>query len=99
LVQSVNARLGINVARYKTCVGRNALFCCNYLLRNSSDILTGNVSLSNYCFTNFCATHRSSFEVSNAISLYEVLLVREGWLTVENFSRGEFDTIIAAFSR
>jgi hypothetical protein len=54
-----------------------------------SDFLTGNVSLSDYSFTNFCPTHRSVFEMSNAISLYEALLVREGWLTVENFRRSE----------
>jgi hypothetical protein len=36
--------------------------------------------------------------MNNAISLYEALLVREGWLTVENFSRSEVDAIIAALS-
>jgi hypothetical protein len=32
--------------------------------------------------------------VGNAISLYEALLVREGWLTGEKFSRSEVDGII-----
>jgi hypothetical protein len=97
LVQSV-ARHGINFARSKSCVGQNALFCCNYFIWHLSDFFTGNVSLSDCSFTNFCATHRSVFEVNNAISLYEALLVREGWLTVDNFSRSEVDTITSALS-
>jgi hypothetical protein len=52
LVQSF-PRHGINFARHKTCVGRNALFCCNYFIWNLPDFSTGNVLLRNYSFTNF----------------------------------------------
>jgi hypothetical protein len=55
--------------------------------------------MSNYSFTNFCSTYRSVYEVINAISLCEALLVREGCIPVENFSLSEVNAIIAALSR
>jgi hypothetical protein len=36
--------------------------------------------------------------VSNAISLYEALLVREGCLAIENIGQSEVEAIIAALS-
>jgi hypothetical protein len=66
LIQSID-RYGINFARCKSCVGRNALFSCNYFTWQLSECLTGIVSSSNYSYMNFCSTHRSVFGVSNAI--------------------------------
>jgi hypothetical protein len=98
LVQSV-VRYAINFAHFKSRVAPNAYFCCNYSTWQLPDCLTGKVSLSNHSFTNFCSTYRSVFEVGKIISPYEVLLIREGCLAVENLSRSEVDASVAALSR
>lgn len=97
LVRAV-VRYGIEFARYDSCVGRNLLFCCDYFNWRLSDFLGGNVSLKYVCFRNFFISKLSSSELNVACSLFEVLLVREGDLCLENFNYDEVDSIITALS-
>jgi hypothetical protein len=92
-------RHAINIARYNSNVGKNALFCSNYFKWQLYDFLNGSIALNRNSFLTFCLGRLSDYEVDNAGSLYEVLLVREGNLFVESFSRDEIELIIVAMSR
>ena len=89
---------GVDIARYDSCIGQNLLFCCNYFKWKLSDFIDGNIVLDNDNFSSFCFSQNSDFEISSAISLFEVLLVREGVFKLENFTRTELDNIIAVMS-
>jgi len=52
LVRSV-AWHGINIARYNSCIGSNALFCCNYFEWLPSDFVIGNIDFSKDFFCKF----------------------------------------------
>ena len=75
LVQFV-ARHAITIARYNSCIGRNMLFCSNYFNWQLNDFMNGIVPLSRYSFLSFCSSLLTNYEVSNASSLFEALLVR-----------------------
>jgi hypothetical protein len=92
-------RHAIDIARYNSNVGKNALFCCNYFKWQLYDFVNGSVSLNRNSFLTFCLNRLSGCEVDNAGSLYEALLVREGNLFVESFTRDDIELIIDAMSR
>ena len=58
--------------------------------------LRGDVSLNYTCFRNFWTYKLPSSELSNAGSLSEVLLVRDGDLLLDNFNCDEVDSVIVA---
>ena len=97
LVRTV-VRHGVEVARYNSCVGRNLLFCCDYFNWRLSDFQGGTVSLKYSCFRNYFISKLSSAELNAACSLSQVLLVRDGVLSLENFDRDEVDSIISVLS-
>lgn len=92
LVRNI-ASYGVVHARQKSCIGRNILLCCNYFDLRLEDFVKGNVNLDNKSFTTFCLHQLSQSELDSAVSLYEVLQVREGDLQVDDFSRDEIDDI------
>ena len=93
---------GMAIARYKSCVGSNALFCCNYFNWRSDEFLLGNIDLRNDFFVQFSDSSLSFADFNTACSLLEVLYIREGFLFVEDervrFSRKDLDIIIKTLS-
>jgi len=91
---------GIDIARYNSCIGSNALFCCSYFNCQLSIFLMGNIYFNNDFYTAFFTSQLSQLELDNAKSLSEVLCVREGVLvlTGANFNRTEISDIITAMA-
>ena len=80
------------------------LFCCDYFDWHITDFLPGNISyVSLECkyFITFYLNQLSKSELDSAVSLYEVLQLREGWvdLTIADFTFSEISDIVklAAF--
>ena len=97
LVRSV-AWHGINIARYNSCIGSNALFCCNYFEWLPSDFVIGNIDFSKDFFVNFSDKQVSIEQFSTTGFLFELLCVREDLFFIEdrnvNLSRAELNCII-----
>ena len=80
------ALYGLLHARQKSRIGRNMLLFCDYFDWHLSDFLLGNISLEWKCFTTFYSNHLSQSELDSAVSLYEVLQIWDGNLTIADFS-------------
>jgi hypothetical protein len=93
---------GLAIARYKSCIGSNALFCCNYFNWRSDEFLLGNIDLRNEFFVEFSDKSLSFVEFSNATSLFELLCIREGFMVLEEermrFDRKDLDILIKSLS-
>ena len=72
------------IARYKSCLGSNVLFCCNYFNWRSDEFLLGNIDLRNEFFVEFSDKSLSFVEFSNANSVFELLCIREGVMVLED---------------
>jgi len=93
LVRNV-ALYGVQHARQKSCIGRNMLFCCDYFDWHISDFLQGNISLESKYFITFYLNQLSQSELDSAVSLYEILQIREGDLTIADFTFSEINDIV-----
>jgi len=80
---------GMAIARYKSCIGSNALFCCRYFNWRSDEFLLGNIDLRNDFFVEFSDKSLSFVDFSNASSLFEIMCIREGFF----ISGGRADAI------
>lgn len=88
-----------NSRNYSFCQSvYNVVFCCNYINWQWHDFLIGNISLNYVNYSSFCLNLCSGVELCNAGSLYEALLVREGVLVVDDFSKMEVDAVVSAIS-
>ena len=101
LVRSI-AWYGIAFARYNSCIGSNALFCCNFFKWLPSDFMLGNINMHKDFFVHFSDKQLSVEDINTARSLFEVLCIREGIFVIEdenvNLTRKEFDDIIQAIA-
>ena len=97
LVRSI-VQFGIDNARFNSCIGRNVLFCCNYFNWKLSDLLSGNISLDFYNMNEVSIGRLSEDKWSNFIAVLEVLLIRDGFLTLDKFSQADVKDIIVALS-
>jgi hypothetical protein len=101
LVSSI-AWHGIINGKYNSCIGSNALFCCNYFNWLPSDFIIGNVDRQNAFFVSFCDKQLSIEQFNIANSLFEVLCIREGFSFIEDIkvslSQKEINDIIKAIA-
>ena len=79
LVHAV-ANHALQIARYNSVIGSNALFCCARYGWTAADLLAGKIHVSNSYFQKICDNWLSRSEICVAQSLFEVLCVREGEL-------------------
>lgn len=93
LVRNV-ALYGVQHARQKSCIGRNMLFCCDYFDWHITDFLQGNISLEYKYFIALYLNQLSQSELNSAVSLYEILQIREGDLTIADFTFSEINDIV-----
>ena len=70
------------------------LHCCDYFDWRLTDFLLGNISLEYKFFVTFYFNQLSQSELDSAISLYEVLQIREGDLTIADFTFSEINDIV-----
>ena len=70
------------------------LFCCDYFDWRITDFLLGNISLECKYFIAFYLNQLSQSELDSAVSLYEVLQLREGDLTIADFTFSEINDIV-----
>jgi hypothetical protein len=94
LVRSI-AWYGIDVGRQNSCVGRNALFCCNRFNWSVSDFLCGKVILHNSFFSDLSRSKITNTEKCTALSLMEAICIREGAFELPLLSSSEVGAIIS----
>ena len=70
------------------------LLCCDYFDWHLTDFLLGNLSLECKYFTAFYFSQLSQSELDSAVSLYEVLQIRDGNLTIADFTYDEINDIV-----
>ena len=93
---------GVAIARYRSCLGCNALFCCNYFNWRSDKFLLGNIDFSNNFVVEFSDELLSGGDFNIACSLFEMLCIREGFLFIDDervrFDKKDLDIIIKSIS-
>ena len=66
---------------------------CHYFDLRLTDFLLGNISLEYKLFITFYFKHLSQSELDSAVSLYGVLQIREGDLTIADFMLSEISRV------
>ena len=67
-------------------LGSNALFCCQRYGFDLELFRLHSISLDNKFFINWCKDRVTEVEAVNAMSLIELLFVRDGYFSLLNFS-------------
>ena len=88
-------RFGVHQACMKSPLERNVRFCAIRLGQLSSDV--GLYKWKKNCFVNNFVSYLSVGFMERACFVYEVMAIREGWLTLvtHNLCREEIDDIIS----
>lgn len=84
LVQSVS-RYSILYGKHGSVLGRNALMCCKRYNWSVDSFLLNSIPLTNTLFTRWYRASLTDLEFHSAISLLEVLFIREGHYTLPEF--------------
>ena len=66
-------------------LGRNALICCKRYNWSVASFLVNSIPLTNTLFTRWYRASLTDLEFHSAISLLEVLFIREGHYTLPEF--------------
>ena len=100
LVQSVS-RYSILYGKHGSVLGRNALICCKRYNWSVDSFLLNSIPLTNTLFTRWYRASLTDLEFHSAISLLEVLFIREGHYTLPEFfdlSYAQLTDIIGAIA-
>lgn len=83
LFQSVSLYC-VRYGRYDSQLGRNALFCCNRYGWSFDSFILNLVRLNNGYFEQWRRNHRSSSDFKAAVSLLDILFIRDGYSELSN---------------
>src|SRR5260221_6341123 len=76
-------RYGVMYARFSSTIGANALFCCDHFGWLSDDFVSGRIMLANSFFKQYCCGLHTQSEEDPAMSVLELLYLREGYLVFD----------------
>ena len=85
LVQFVT-RHGIFCCKYKSIIGSNLLYCCKLFNWSFDDCVSGLLDLSFDYFSRFYVKDLSDSELSSIFTLVELISLREGYFSFDNFN-------------
>jgi len=96
------ARHGVLFCKYKSIIGSNLLFCCKLFNWSFDDCVSGLLDLSFDYFSRFYVNNLSDFELNSIFTLVELISLREGYFSLDNFnfsfSRTDIKLFIDYFS-
>ena len=70
---------GINEAKYHSVIGSNALYCCKHFGWSVKEFSLNMINLQNSSFFDFSFDRFTPSEVQSALTLHELICIREGY--------------------
>jgi hypothetical protein len=93
LVRSVSFH-GVFYSKYRSPLGSNALLICKHFSWSFDSFISNCIDLTNYSFRAWFGRQLTDDDVKTALFLLELLFVREGRFSVDDFARSELSDII-----
>ena len=84
----------VSFSKYRSPLGSNALLVCKHFSWSSDSFISNCIDLCNYSFKDWCGRQLSDDAVKTALFLLELIFVREGRFSVNDFSQKELTDII-----